>query len=54
LHRTGYAVAHYHPIKALADALGHEVDAGRARRPRRATYTFMERDPTLEAALPDW
>jgi chorismate mutase len=38
LHRLGYFVAHPHPAKALADALGHEADAGRAIRVQRATY----------------
>jgi hypothetical protein len=38
LHRLGYLVAHDHPVKALADALGHEADAGRAIRTARATY----------------
>src|SRR4051812_33166546 len=56
LHRTGYAIAHYHPTKVLADALGHEVDAGRARRLRRATYSTAP--PSEEAdppdVLPDW
>jgi hypothetical protein len=38
LHRLGYLVAHPHPAKALADALGHEADAGRVIRVERATY----------------
>ena len=62
LHRAGYAIAHYHPVKVLADALGHEADAGRVRRIRRATYGAPKDTPGhapddgLEAgpALPDW
>ena len=55
LHRAGYAVAHYHPVKALADALGHEADAGRVSRVRRATYATpgVPPDDDLEPALPD-
>jgi hypothetical protein len=56
LHRTGYAIAHYHPVKVLADALGHEADAGRVNRVRRATYCLAGQTPPddIEAALPDW
>ena len=55
LHRVGYAVAHHLPAKVLADALGHEADAGRVERVRRATYQVVgpPRDP-LPPALPDW
>ena len=45
LHRAGYAIAHYHPVKVLADALGHEADAGRVRRIRRATYGVPKDTP---------
>lgn len=38
LHRCHLAVAGTNPVKALADALGHEHDAGRARRIRRGVY----------------
>ncbi len=38
LHRYGYLVAGAHPVKVLADALGHEHDAGRAVRIRRGVY----------------
>lgn len=38
LHRAGYVLAHQHPVKALADALGHEADHGRAQRVARGTY----------------
>ena len=38
LHRAGYAIAHRTPVKALADALGHEADVGRARRVARGCY----------------
>ncbi|MEA3214935.1 MAG: hypothetical protein QOJ19_1091 [Acidimicrobiia bacterium] len=56
LHRAGYAIAHAHPAKALADALGHEADHGRAKRVARATYAaappgHMEAPSTT---LPDW
>ena len=61
LHRVGYAIAHRHPAKVLADALGHEADAGRVERVRRATYRAPGgaggTDPpggAPDAALPDW
>lgn len=38
LHRCHLAVAGTNTVKALADALGHEHDAGRARRIRRGVY----------------
>lgn len=38
LHRLGFAVAGRYPAKALADALGHETDAGRVVRVRRGVY----------------
>ncbi len=38
LHLHGYGVAGAHPVKVLADALGHEVDEGRAERPARGQY----------------
>jgi hypothetical protein len=41
LHRHGFAVAHDHPVKALADALGHEADGGRARRIARGVYELV-------------
>jgi hypothetical protein len=59
IHRTGYAISHHHPVKALADALGHESDVGRAVRVARGTYGTGRMDgpgtgdsPAL--ALPDW
>lgn len=61
LHRVGYAIAHHHPAKVLADALGHEADAGRVERVRRATYRALGGDggadppgAALPPALPDW
>jgi chorismate mutase len=45
LHRLGYLIAHEHPAKALADALGHETDAGRVIRTKRATYRATTADP---------
>ena len=56
LHRAGYAVAHYHPVKALADALGHEADAGRAQQGPPSDLRPPPGDPAdgdLEPALPD-
>jgi chorismate mutase len=60
LHRLGYLVAHDHPVKALADALGHEADAGRALRTRRATYQATappphsrRTDPRADPSEPD-
>ena len=38
LHRYGYAVGGAEPVKALADAMGHEHDEGRAVRVHRGTY----------------
>jgi hypothetical protein len=55
LHRVGYAIAHQLPAKVLADALGHEADAGRVERVRRGTYQITGHPPDdLPAALPDW
>lgn len=58
LHRAGYAVAHRHPAKALADALGHEADHGRAKRTARATYQAEDAPPeppgSGPSTLPDW
>lgn len=38
LHRLGYAIAGSNTVKALADALGYEHDAGRACRVSRGVY----------------
>ncbi len=38
LHLYGYGVASNTPVKALADAMGHEVDKGHARRVERGVY----------------
>jgi hypothetical protein len=59
VHRAGYAVAHAHPAKALADAMGHEVDANRCTRMRRGIYALAhppgEHGESLpDVALPDW
>ena len=58
LHRAGYAIAHRTPVKALADALGHEADVGRARRVARGCYASTGRGETADvpalSALPDW
>src|SRR5690606_12245262 len=43
LHRYGYLVGSAHPVKALADALGHEHDAGRAERTARGVYRLDRR-----------
>jgi hypothetical protein len=62
IHRAGYAVSHEHPVKALADALGHEADVGRVLRIARGVYgrgggagpsDTPNADPPL-SALPDW
>lgn len=45
LHRLGYAVAGDHPAKAIADALGHETDAGRAHRVQRGVYELPAGSP---------
>lgn len=42
LHVHGYVLFHHHPVKALADALGHETDAGRAQRIRRGVYALAD------------
>lgn len=42
LHQYGYRIAHHHPVKALADALGFEADRGRAQRVRRGVYALAE------------
>lgn len=41
LHRLGYAIAHRHAVKALADALGYETELGRVRRVARGTYELV-------------
>ena len=38
LHLHGYGIAGDHPVKTLADALGHETEAGHARRIGRGRY----------------
>lgn len=40
LHRLGFGIAHSHPVKALADALGYEAEQGRAARVARGTYAL--------------
>ncbi|MGE0732710.1 MAG: hypothetical protein AB7O92_05380 [Acidimicrobiia bacterium] len=40
MHRLGFAVASRTPVKALADALGYDADAGHVLRIRRGTYGF--------------
>jgi hypothetical protein len=45
LHRYGYAIAQHHPVKALADALGHEHDCHRAIRVARGVYRLDPRHP---------
>lgn len=59
LHRAGYAIDHHHPAKALADAMGHEVDAERCTRVRRGLYALSKSHATHDGqgpptALPDW
>ena len=40
LHHYGYGIASRHPVRALADALGYEVDKHRAIRVERGVYTI--------------
>lgn len=55
LHRAGYAIAHQHPVKTLADAMGHEVQHGRARRVARATYEVPADDALHDVStIPLW
>ena len=61
IHRAGYLIASWYPVKALADALGHEADTGRLQRIRRGTYAnppdATDVDPDDEddvSTLPDW
>jgi hypothetical protein len=60
LHRAGYAISHRTPVKALADALGHEVDVGRAVRVARGLYATPGGGSNSPSAggtlstLPDW
>lgn len=59
LHRLGYAIAHPHPTKALADALGHETDHQRCTRPKRGHYAVSPNDlnaatNTPSSPIPDW
>ncbi|HMJ76426.1 MAG TPA: hypothetical protein VK507_10665, partial [Iamia sp.] len=49
LHRYGYVVAHHHPVKALADALGHEHDCHRAFRVDRGIYRLDHRHKPPDA-----
>lgn len=59
LHRAGYAIAHAHPVKALADAMGHEADAKRCTRVKRGVYAPSPAvghpgQDEATVALPDW
>jgi hypothetical protein len=54
LHRAGYGIASAYPVKTLADALGHETNAGRVGRIRRGTYQLLDPGTAPEIALPDW
>ena len=60
LHRHGFGIAHRHPVKALADALGYETEQGNTRRvsrgvyaltpgtvPRNHTWLLDDTDPTM-------
>lgn len=38
LHLHGYGIASEHPVRALSDALGYEVELGRAKRVSRGVY----------------
>lgn len=52
LHQYGYEIAHPHPVKALSDAMGHEVACHRAKRVRRGVYA-IEPDGTTPWHLGD-
>jgi hypothetical protein len=54
LHRAGFGIASAYPVKTLADALGHETNAGRVARTRRGTYRLLDAGTAPEIALPDW
>ncbi len=61
LHLHGFGIAGDHPVKTLADALGHEVDTGHARRIARGHYGLapghrpppQRRHHELDTPLPD-
>ena len=38
IHLHGYGIASKHPVRALSDALGYEVEMGRAERVNRGVY----------------
>ncbi|QXC60384.1 hypothetical protein KSP35_18950 [Aquihabitans sp. G128] len=46
LHHYGYVIPHAHPVKALADAMGWEVEQGRVERVARGTYAIARNETT--------
>ena len=48
LHAYGYRIAHRHPVKTLADALGYETRMGRTVRLARGTYSLAPGSPCSE------
>lgn len=47
LHHQGYVLANTNHVKALADAMGYEADAGRVRRVARGVYAMPDRGGQL-------
>lgn len=45
LHLNGYAIASRQPVQRLADALGYEIEKGRARRVERGIYALDQLNP---------
>ncbi len=54
LHEHGYVIGHHQPVKHLADMLRYEVLAGRASRPRRATYRVAGSPDAPTVPLPGY
>lgn len=52
LHDRGYSVRSAHVVKALADAMGYEVELGHARRVRRGVYEIWSSRPGRTAPTP--
>jgi hypothetical protein len=50
LHLAGYRIDGAHPVKQLADALGHEHRCGRARRTERGVYGVGQLSPARRRA----
>ncbi len=52
IHAYGYCVYGTHPAKNLADAMGYEVEQGRADRIERGRYQAADRRPGRDVPLP--